>query len=159
METNSGWDIVFFLPGNFRQKVKKHGWGFLWFLFVFLAIFQIQGPKHTKCWKLRQFILNYSKIHHPLFDQLKKKAVKLLLNTALYPARLKIPRRTTGARGCYFLSSFNYFGLSRAISSYLGYLELSRTISDYLRLSRTILDYLRLSQTISDYLRLSGTIL
>ena len=82
---------------------------------------------------------------------------------------IKITRRTTGARGCYFLSSFNNFWMSRAISSYIGlswyilhYLGLSRTISDYLRLSQTvwtILYYLGLFWTISDYLWLSGTIL
>ena len=48
--------------------------------------------------------------------------------------------------------------VSRATSSYLGYLGLSRTIPCNLGLSQTILDNLGQSQTVSDYLGLSCTI-
>ena len=51
----------------------------------------------------------------------------------------KITRRTTGARGCYLLLSFNNFGLTQTIWDYP---VLSGTISDYFGLSLTILNYI-----------------
>ena len=92
--------------------------------------------------------------------------------------KLKITRRTTGARGYkfnYFITKSNnltlscsflvYLSASQCISVYLGlsetiwtYLGLSGTIWVYLGLYWTILDYLGLSMTILDYLRLSRSI-
>ena len=91
----------------------------------------------------------------------------------------KITRRTTGAQGCKFLTSFErfwrvfnfiepifrstliYFNLFRSITFFLGLsiaIWLSLAIMGYLRLSRSISCYFRISFAISGYFWLSSVI-
>ena len=75
----------------------------------------------------------------------------------------KITSRTTGERGCKFVTGFelilNNLYLTIFIIylnlSILGYLGLSHAISSYLRISWAILGYLELSWALSGYNELS----
>ena len=67
----------------------------------------------------------------------------------------KITSRTTGERGCKFVTGFELILNNLYLTIFIIYLNLSQCILGYHRLSRTISRYLKLSQDIMGYLGLS----
>ena len=152
-----------------------------WICFVMLQIIPLQKRKGNwmlfwvLCWIISCWKICYASLF--FFDAFM---VWFHLTFNLRePSLEKITRRTTGAQGCKFLTSFErfwrvlnfiepifrstliYLNLFRSITFFLGLsiaIWLSLAIMGYLRLSRSISCYLGISFAISGYFWLSSVI-